>query len=88
MTPTFVSRGVYDNGSVKQVGKAAGHLKLKIIQHLGDNRCIDGIGFNFGSYCDYIKEYKPFDLCYQIFENHFMNQTFLQILIKDIHTFD
>ncbi len=85
MTPTFVSKNVFDNGSVKKVGKTQDHLKLKIIQHLGDNRCIDGIGFNFGKFHDYIKEYKPFDLCYQIFENHFMNQTFLQILIKDIH---
>ncbi len=86
MTPTFVSIGVYDNGSVKQVGKNSDHIKLKIIQHLGDNRCIDGIGFNFGHFFEYIKEYKAFDLCYQIFENHFMNQTFLQILIKDIHS--
>ncbi len=86
MTPTFISKKVYDNGSVKKVGKTKDHLKLKVIQHLGDNRCVDGIGFNFANNYDYIKEYKPFDLCYQIFENHFMNQTFLQILLKDIHT--
>jgi hypothetical protein len=60
------------------------HLKLKVMQHLGDNRCIEGIGFNFGSFHDHIKEYNSFDLCYQIFENNFMNQTFLQILVKDI----
>lgn len=86
MTPTFVSKGVYDNGSVKKVGKDGDHLKLKVVQHLGDNRCIEGIGFNFGSFHDHIKEYYPFDLCYQIFENNFMNQTFLQILVKDIQT--
>lgn len=86
MTPTFVSKQIYDNGSVKKVGKTGDHLKLKIIQHLGDNRCIDGIGFNYGRFYEYISEYKPFDLCYQIFENNFMNQTFLQVLVKDIHT--
>ncbi|MDD3686334.1 MAG: single-stranded-DNA-specific exonuclease RecJ [Bacteroidales bacterium] len=86
MTPTFVSKGVYDNGSVKKVGKDGDHLKLKVVQHLGDNRCIEGIGFNFGSFHNHIKEYNPFDLCYQIFENNFMNQTFLQILVKDIKT--
>lgn len=85
MTPTFVSKNVFDNGSVKLVGKTNDHLKLKVIQHLGDNRCVDGIGFNFGNFYEYIKEYKAIDICYQIFENHFMNQTFLQILIKDIH---
>ncbi|MDD3740763.1 MAG: single-stranded-DNA-specific exonuclease RecJ [Bacteroidales bacterium] len=84
MTPTFVSRKVFDNGSVKKVGKEGDHLKLKIVQQLGDNRCIEGIGFNFGSYYEYIKEYNAFDLCYQIFENNFMNQSFLQILVKDI----
>ena len=85
MTPTFVSKNVFDNGSAKLVGKTNDHLKLKVIQHLGDNRCVDGIGFNFGSFYEYIREYKAIDICYQIFENHFMNQTFLQILIKDIH---
>lgn len=84
MTPTFVTKSVYDNGSGKQVGKENEHLKLKIVQHLGDNRCIEAIGFGFGQYYDLIKDYKSFDICYQIFENNFMNQTFLQILIKDI----
>lgn len=85
MTPTFISHKIYDNGCVKRVGKSAEHLRLKLVNQLGDNRCIDGIGFNFGEYYDYMKEYKQFDLCYQIFENNFMNQSFLQVLIKDIH---
>lgn len=84
MTPTFVSYGIYDNGSVKKVGKEGDHLKLKVIQNLGDNRCVEGIGFNFGSFYEHIKQYNSFNLCYQIFENNFMNQTFLQILVKDI----
>lgn len=84
MTPTFISKNVYDNGSVKKVGKEGDHLKLKVVQQLGDNRCIEGIGFNFGEYYEYIKDFNPFNLCYQIFENNFMNQTFLQILVKDI----
>ncbi|MDR2010757.1 MAG: single-stranded-DNA-specific exonuclease RecJ [Bacteroidales bacterium] len=85
MTPTFVSRRIYDNGCGKQVGKKGEHLKVKLVQQLGDNRCIEGIGFNFGQYYDYIKDYNSFDICYQIFENNFMNQNFLQIFIKDIH---
>ncbi len=84
MTPTFVSENVYDNGSAKTVGKDDSHLKVKIIQQVGDNRCIDGIGFGHGNSYKYVKNYYPFDICYQIFENNFMNQTFLQILIKDI----
>jgi single-stranded-DNA-specific exonuclease len=85
MTPTFVSQHIYDNGCIKKVGKNGEHLKLKLVQQLGDNRCIDGIGFSMSEYYDYITDFKPFDLCYQIFENNFMNQTFLQVLVKDIH---
>lgn len=84
MAPTFVSKNIFDNGSVKKVGKTGEHLKLKIVQKLGDNRCVEGIGFNFGNHFEKVKEYNSFNLCYQIFENNFMNQTFLQILIKDI----
>ena len=85
MTPTFVSRNIFDNGCTKRVGKKGEHLKVKIVQQIGDNKCIDGIGFNLGDYYNKIKDFTPFDLCYQIFENNFMNQTFLQVLIKDIH---
>ena len=84
MTPVFCSRNIYDNGSIRKVGKNDEHLKLKIIQNLGDNRCVDAIGFSMATYYGNLKDYKAFDLCYQIFENKFMNQSFLQILIKDI----
>lgn len=86
MTPTFITRNIFDNGSAKIVGKDEEHLKLKIVQKLGDNRCIDAIGFNFANYYQHIKEFNEFDICYQIFENNFMNQKFIQILIKDIST--
>ncbi|MCK9255644.1 MAG: single-stranded-DNA-specific exonuclease RecJ [Bacteroidales bacterium] len=86
MTPTFITRKVFDNGSAKVVGKENEHLKLKVVQKLGDNRCIEAIGFNFAHYYEHIKEFKEFDVCYQIFENNFMNQKFIQILIKDILT--
>ncbi len=86
MTPTFISRKVFDNGSAKVVGKENEHLKLKIVQKLGDNRCVDAIGFNFAKYFEHINKFKEFNICYQIFENNFMNQKFIQILIKDINT--
>jgi single-stranded-DNA-specific exonuclease len=85
MTPVFCTKNIYDNGSMRKVGKNQEHLKLKIVQHLGDNRCVDAIGFSFSGFFDQVSDYKPFDICYQIFENKFMNKTFLQILIKDIH---
>jgi single-stranded-DNA-specific exonuclease len=87
MMPLFVSKNVYDNGCIKKVGKQADHLKLKIIQQLGANLCIEGIAFNYGYLFEEIKEYRPFDVCYHVFENHFMGQTFLQLMIKDIKVF-
>ena len=84
MTPLFVSHNVYDNGCVRKVGKTDSHLKIKIVQQLGANLCTEGIAFNFGHLFDDIKDYKPFDVCYNIFENHFMGQTLIQLMIKDI----
>ncbi|MFO7878576.1 MAG: single-stranded-DNA-specific exonuclease RecJ [Bacteroidota bacterium] len=84
MKPVFISRHVYDNGSARQVGKNKEHLKLKVIQHLGDNLSIDAIGFGFGKYYDDIKDFKPFDICYTIEENVFMNRKSLQMMIRDI----
>ncbi len=85
MMPLFVSRGVFDNGNVKRVGKTGEHLKVKVVQELGANLCIEGIGFSLGEQYDKIIDYQPFDVCYHVFENHFMGQTFLQLMIKDVH---
>jgi len=84
MKPVFISRHVFDNGQGKIVGKNGEHLKLKVIQHLGDNLTIDAIGFGFGEFYDKIKNYHPFDICYTIEENVFMGRKNLQMLIRDI----
>ena len=84
MSPIFASHQIYDNGMGRQIGKNQEHLKLKIVQQIGDNNCIDGVGFGFGSYYETISEYKPFNICYHITENNFMNQPTLQIQVLDI----
>jgi len=84
MMPLFLSTHVYDNGSLKKVGKQEEHLKVKVVQELGANLCIEGIGFSLGEKYSDVFDFKPFDVCYHIFENHFMGQTFLQLMIKDI----
>ena len=84
MSPVFASRQIYDNGMGRQIGKNLEHLKLKIVQQVGDNNCIDGVGFGFGNCYETISDYKPFDICYHIAENNFMNQTTLQIQLLDI----
>lgn len=84
MMPMFVSNEVYDNGSIRKVGKTEDHLKLRIIQQLGANLCIEGIAFNYGHMYDKIKDYHKFDVCYHVFENNFMGQSLIQLMIKDI----
>ena len=84
MKPVFIARNVYDNGNARKVGKSGEHLKLKVIQHLGDNLSIDAIGFGFGKYYDDITNFNPFDICFTIEENVFMNKKSLQMMIRDI----
>ena len=84
MSPIFASRQIYDNGMGRQIGKNLEHLKLKIVQQVGDNNCIDGVGFGFGNCYEKISDYKPFDICYHLVENNFMNQTTLQIQLLDL----
>ncbi len=86
MSPIFSSRQIYDNGMGRQIGRNSEHLKLKIVQQIGDNNCIDGVGFGFGNNYEIISDYKPFDICYHITENNFMNQTTLQIQVLDLKT--
>lgn len=85
MKPVFISKHVFDNGQGKTVGKNKEHLKLKIIQHIGDNLTIDAIGFGFGKYYDQISDFQPFNICFTIEENQFMGNTKLQLLIRDIY---
>ncbi len=84
MNPVFASKQIFDNGMGRQIGKKLEHLKLKVVQQVGDNNCIDGVGFGFGNNYDTISEYKPFDICFHVTENNFMNQTTLQIQVIDI----
>ncbi len=88
MKPVFISHHVFDNGQGKIVGKNGEHLKLKVIQHVGDNLTIDAIGFGFGKFFDHIKNYQPVDICYTIEENIFMGRKTLQMLIRDIKLSD
>jgi single-stranded-DNA-specific exonuclease len=85
MKPVFISKHVFDNGQGKTVGKNKEHLKLKIIQHIGDNLTIDAIGFGFGKQYDQTSKFQAFNICYTIEENQFMGSTKLQLLIRDIY---
>ncbi|MDR1330933.1 MAG: single-stranded-DNA-specific exonuclease RecJ [Tannerella sp.] len=81
--PVFCSRNVQDYGTSKCVGKDLEHLKLEIIDSKGGGP-VHGIAFGMHQYSRYIKEMKPFDICYTIEENTFNGNTTIQLMVKDI----
>ncbi len=81
--PVFMTRGVIDVGTSKIVGKNMEHIKLEITDGISD-RVMSGIAFNMAQYFDYIKEKKPFDICYTIEETKRRNNSLVQLQIKGI----
>jgi single-stranded-DNA-specific exonuclease len=84
MTPVFVSTNCSDSGYGKTVGKNNEHLKLQLIQNDNKNLTFEAIAFGFGDIFNNIKNPHKFSLVYTIVENEFMNQTTLQLMVKDI----
>lgn len=81
--PVFVTRGVYDFGTSKLVGRNQEHIKFELVDSKSDN-IMNGIAFNMHQYFDYIKQHKPFDICYTIEENKHRNSSSVQLQIKGI----
>ncbi|MFC6996607.1 single-stranded-DNA-specific exonuclease RecJ [Rufibacter roseus] len=80
MAPVFMSRCVYDTGSVRVVGDS--HLKLRLTQD-GDIS-FDAIAFGMADFYPRIQKGIPFDVCYCVEENVFRGNITLQLRIKDI----
>ncbi len=82
MPPIFVSRNVYTYGSASTVGGK--HVKMAVHQ---DNRTFfNCIGFGLADYLPLINNGIPFDICYTIEENTWMDKTSLQLNIKGIRS--
>ena len=81
--PIFCTRSVSDYGTSKCVGKDLEHLKLEIIDPKGGGP-VHGIAFGMYHHSRYIKDMKPFDICYSLEENTYNGNTTLQLMIKDI----
>jgi single-stranded-DNA-specific exonuclease len=80
MAPVFVSRNVYTYGSASAVGEK--HLKMSV--HQDNNTFYNCIGFGLSEYLPLIKDGMPFDICYTIEENKWMDKRSLQLNIKGI----
>ena len=81
--PVFITRGVKDCGTSKIVGRNLEHIKLEVVDGKS-TRIMNGIAFGMAEYFNYIKEGKPFDICYTIEENRHRNSASLQLMIKGI----
>ncbi|MDD2961326.1 MAG: single-stranded-DNA-specific exonuclease RecJ [Muribaculaceae bacterium] len=83
LKPLFCTKNVIDYGTSKLVGKKLEHIKLEIVDNKS-NIVLNGIAFNMADNFNYIKEGKPFDICYTIEENKHKGNTSIQLMIKEI----
>jgi len=80
MRPVFRATKVYDTGHSGIVGET--HLRLSIKQK--DSFSVKGIGYGMAHLFEIIESGQPFDICFTIEENHYRNQTSLQLNLKDL----
>ncbi len=84
--PIFVTRHLINNGRSKAVGVRQEHLRLDITNLERTLRPINGIAFQQAKKnISMIQQYKPFSLAYTIEENTYHSNSFLQLMVKDIH---
>jgi single-stranded-DNA-specific exonuclease len=80
--PLFCTRGVYDYGTSKVVGKQQEHIKLELVDSRSSN-VMNGIAFGQSQAARYIKSKRSFDICYTIEENIYKRGE-VQLQIEDI----
>jgi single-stranded-DNA-specific exonuclease len=78
--PTFVARSVQDIGYSKLL--TGNHLRLCIKQ--ADSTSFLGVAFGRGDDFTKVRTRQPFDLCFNLQENHWNEMTSLQLVVKDM----
>ena len=82
--PIFCTKGVFDYGTSKLVGRQLEHIKLELVDNTS-GKVLNGIAFNMAEHFEHIHSGKPFDICYTIEENKHHNATStLQLFVKEI----
>ena len=84
--PVFCTKGVYDYGTSKVVGREQEHIKLELVDG-NSPHIMNGIAFGQSSQARYIKTKRAFDICYTIEENIFKRGE-PQLQIEDIRPCD
>lgn len=80
--PLFVTRGVYDFGTSKVVGRHQEHIKLELVDS-NSNNVMNGIAFGQSKSVRYIKSKRAFSIAYTIEDNVFKKGD-VQLQIEDI----
>ncbi len=82
MSPIYITEHVRDAGYSRIVGKTEEHLKLDMVDTQNSKQ--QGIGFFMSNLFQFVKDGKPFNVCYSIEENEFNGKVSLQLKIRDI----
>ena len=80
--PLFCTRGVYDYGTSKVVGKQQEHIKLELVDSRSSN-VMNGIAFGQSEAARYIKSKRSFNIVYTI-EDNIYKRNEVQLQIEDI----
>ena len=78
--PIFCTKGVFDSGYSKLVGKNNEHLKLDVRDGSSDT-IINGIAFRPCAFYEPLRQNKPLAICYTLEDNKF---NALQLMVRDI----
>ena len=82
--PLFLVRGMRDAGGSRPVGKAQQHLSLRMTDSYQRIRPIHGFDLGLARYAPDITRHCAFALCFELEENNFYPQSFLQLRVKDL----
>lgn len=80
--PIFCTKGVYDYGTSKVVGREQEHIKLELVDSISAT-VVNGIAFGQSASARYIKSKRAFDIAYTIEDNVFKRNQ-VQLQIEDI----
>ena len=80
--PHFCTRGVYDYGTSRVVGRQQEHIKLELVDNKSTN-VMNGIAFGQSSQARYIKTKRSFDIVYTVEDNSHKRGE-VQLMIEDI----
>ena len=82
--PVFLTEHLRDAGGTRAVGKCDQHLSLRVTDYYQRIRPIHGFALGKASYLPKLIRHEAFALCYELEDNDFYTQSFLQLRVKDL----